>query len=199
MTPLIHLDKFVGRQSGVGKKDHLTVSFEIFRESLVNFQKAAKIAKAKYYSDIINKHSHTPKILFSTINSIINPRISYGVEQSTVICERFLRLFVEKIAGIRSSFDPLCSRSLVDCSVSTDNLYSFQPVSLWELGDLVKQTKSSTSPYDVVPSDFLKEDFDTVGPSIQVIINSCLVSGTVPAFLKHAVVQPLLKKTQCRY
>ncbi len=144
------------------KKDHLTVSFEIFRESLVNFQKAAKIAKAKYYSDIINKHSHTPKILFSTINSIINPRISYGVEQSTVICERFLRLFVEKIAGIRSSFDPLCSRSLVDCSVSTDNLYSFQPVSLSELGDLVKQTKSSTSPYDVVPSDFLKEDFDTV-------------------------------------
>ncbi len=71
-------------------------------------------------------------------------------------------------------------------------------MSLSELGDLVKQTKSSTSPYDV-PSDFLKDAFDTVGPSIQVIINSCLVSGTVSAFLKHAVVQPLLKKNQCRY
>ncbi len=58
----------------------------------------------------------------------------------------------------------------------------------------MKQTKSSTSPYDVVPSDFLKEALDIVGPSIQVIINSCLVSGTVPVFLKHAVVQPLLKK-----
>ncbi len=44
------------------KKDQLTVSFEIFRESLVNFQKAAPIARAKYFSDIIYKHSHTPKI-----------------------------------------------------------------------------------------------------------------------------------------
>ncbi len=68
MTPLVHLDKFDGRQSGFEKKDHLTVSFEIFRESLVNFQKAAKIATYKYFSGIINKHSHTPNILFSTIN-----------------------------------------------------------------------------------------------------------------------------------
>ncbi len=96
---------------------------------------------------------------------------------------RGLRFLVEKIAGIRSSFDPLCSSSLDDCSVSTANLYSFQPVSLLELGDLVRQTESSTSPYDVAPSDFLKEAFDTVGPGIQVIINSSLVSGTVPAFL----------------
>lgn len=30
------------------KKDHLTVSFEIFRNSLVNFQKAARKARAKF-------------------------------------------------------------------------------------------------------------------------------------------------------
>ncbi len=70
----------------------------------------------------------------------------------------------------------------------------FLQLTCTELGDLVKQTTSSTLPYDVAPSDFLKKAFDTVGPSIQVIIISCLVSGTVPAFLKHPVIQPLLEK-----
>lgn len=52
------------KQSGNGKKDHLVVSVDIFKESLENFQKAAKIARAKNFSDIINKHSHTPKVFF---------------------------------------------------------------------------------------------------------------------------------------
>ncbi len=45
---------------------------------------------------------------------------------------------------------------------------------------------------------FFAENFSTFESqcvsSIQTIINFCLVSGTVPAFLKHAVVHPLLKK-----
>ncbi len=84
------------------KKDHLTVSFEIFKNSLVNFQKAARKARAKFFSDIISKYSHTPKILFSTINAIMNPRTSNEAEPSADICERFLRFFVEKIDGFRS-------------------------------------------------------------------------------------------------
>lgn len=56
------------------------------------------------------------------------------------------------------------------------------------------QTKSSYSTSDALPSDFFKVAFITIGPSIHVIIISCLVSGTVPVFLKHGVVQPLLKK-----
>ncbi len=41
------------------------------------------------------------------------------------------------------------------------------------------QVKSTTSPQDVVPSDIIKGSFDIIGSSIQTIINSCLVSGTV--------------------
>ncbi len=55
------------------------------------------------------------------------------------------------------------------------------------------QVKSETSPQNVVSSDIIKGSFDIIGSSIQTIINSCLVSGTVPAFLKQAVVHPLLK------
>lgn len=44
-------------------KDHLSVSFKIFKNRLANLQTAAKKARAKYFSEIISKHSHRPKFL----------------------------------------------------------------------------------------------------------------------------------------
>ncbi len=37
------------------KKDRSQVSFDILREALANFQSIVKVAKAKYFSNIINK------------------------------------------------------------------------------------------------------------------------------------------------
>ncbi len=38
------------------------------------------------------------------------------------------------------------------------------------------------------------EVLDTIGPCIQSIINSSLISGSVPSCFKHAVIQPMFKK-----
>ena len=67
-------------------------------------------------------------------------------------------------------------------------------MSLEELRDIVRVMKPSTSPNDAVPSKIIKDVFDSIGPSIQVILNSCLTRGFVPASFKQAVVQPLFKK-----
>ena len=55
--------------------------------------------------------------------------------------------------------------------------------------------KPTNCPLDFIPAKFLKEVFDCVGPSLLVFINTCLLSGSVPAAFKHAVVRPLLKKS----
>ena len=47
--------------------------------------------------------------------------------------------------------------------------------------------------YVCLPTRLLREVLDTVGPTILLLINTCLSSGCVPAAFKHAVVQPLLK------
>ena len=52
----------------------------------------------------------------------------------------------------------------------------------------------STFPLDIIPSGLLKEELDTAGPSILPVINSSLVNGYVPAYFKHAVIYPLIKK-----
>lgn len=119
--------------------DHLTVSFDIFRNYLVNFQKAAQKSQSYTLLILLVKYCNTHKILFNTINSIINLHISYEVESSPTVCERFLRFFIEKIDGIRSSLNPIHSNTLLNGSGTTASLNSFQPVSFSELRDLVMQ------------------------------------------------------------
>ncbi len=63
------------------------------------------------------------------------------------------------------------------------------------LHEIVGNLKPSGSPYDAVPPRFDKEVFPTVGPSVLAVVNSSLSSGVVPENFKHAVVQPLIKKT----
>ena len=65
--------------------------------------------------------------------------------------------------------------------------YHFSPVTLVDLRDIIKHRKPSTSPNDAIPSQIIKDAIETIGPSILIIINTCLVSGTVPSCFKHAV------------
>lgn len=54
--------------------------------------------------------------------------------------------------------------------------------------------KSSACPSDIVPPRLFREVWDILGPSVQIIINSSLTSGTVPFYFKQAVIQPLIRK-----
>ncbi len=71
----------------------------------------------------------------------------------------------------------------------------FEPVTLSLLEDVVGHIKPSGSPRDAVPPHFFKEVFISIGQLVLAIINSSLSSGVVPVSFKHAVVQPLLKKS----
>lgn len=62
------------------------------------------------------------------------------------------------------------------------------------LGELIGQIKLSGSPDDSILPRLLKEAFPTLAQYIVHIINGSLASGIVPDHLKHAVVQPPLKK-----
>ncbi|KAF7649835.1 hypothetical protein LDENG_00135290, partial [Lucifuga dentata] len=70
----------------------------------------------------------------------------------------------------------------------------FEMVTLTDLLDCISRMNSTNCILDFIPTKFLKEVLDTVGPSILSIINSSLHHGTFPSGFKHAVVQPLLKK-----
>lgn len=70
-----------------------------------------------------------------------------------------------------------------------------EPISLSILEEVVKHVWPANCHLDSIPSRIFKAVFNTVGSSLRFLINTSLSSGCVPAAFKHAVVQPLLKKT----
>lgn len=73
------------------------MSYEMLKDSLHNFQKGAKAAKAKYISGSIAKNLHCSRTLFSTIDSVLNPSVQIFPEISPLQCENFLTHFVGKV------------------------------------------------------------------------------------------------------
>ena len=183
------------RQAERRLKDKLHVSLEMLRDCLTDYQRAVREAKSQYLSNITSSSSHCPKVLFDTINTVINP-CTYPCTIAT--CENFLKFFVDKVDSVRKD-----TSESVFMSTNRDSPVApahsavfdqFELVSLSSLCDVVKSLKPTNCPLDIVPAKVLKMVFNTVGLSLLVFINSCLRLGAVPAAFKHAVVRPLLKK-----
>lgn len=52
----------------------------------------------EYFSAITEKIHLNPRVLFSTLNSVVNPPVSDCHDVSLQTCEHFLKHFIEKIA-----------------------------------------------------------------------------------------------------
>lgn len=74
-----------------------------FLETVLSPSRAVKDAKAKHMSNIINSNSHCPGILFSIINSVINPMSVALNDVSEPACDAFRQYFVDKVSSVRQS------------------------------------------------------------------------------------------------
>ena len=176
------------------KKDKLLVSHVILKECWKTYQSTVKTEKTRHFSDLISKNVNKPRVLFRTIDQLLNPPQPTCLEASPEICEKFLSHFIDKVTTIRAQISPPASDpSIVVTCTSIFN--HFNPLSLLELSELVNQLKISSCPTDVIPTHLFKEVWETIGPSVLQIINSSLASGVVPLYFKKAVVTPLIKKT----
>jgi len=153
----------------------------MFRDSLATYQKAVKEAKGQYLSNLINNNSHRPGILFTTINSVINPESAALNDVSENTCNVFKEYFLDKVLTVRQTITQAPAVAL-----STPN---FEAVSLADLIKAVKELKSTTCTLDAVPAKIMNEASDIIGPFLVPFINTGLSLGTVPDALKHAIVR----------
>lgn len=148
------------------KRDKFQVSYEIFPDCLQLYQSSVKTAKAQYFAELINKNAHRPKILFNTINSILNPAAAAlaSLAPTTETCEMFLNFFIEKIENIRSHISSSVSDpSMARCPIS--HLQQFQPVSSTQLSEVVSHMKPTHCPSDLIPPAFLRRSSPQSAPS----------------------------------
>ncbi len=75
------------------KKDRLQISLNILKDSLHKYQKTVRSEKSKHLSNMIYSKSHKPRVLFSTINAVLNTPQSTCLQSSASTCENFLIFF----------------------------------------------------------------------------------------------------------
>ena len=153
-----------------------------------------KLAKTKYISNLVSNNYHRPQVLFNIFNNIINPGNRTPILPTPVRCDSFLKYFVAKISLLRSSLIMSTDHQQPIPPMLPAIFGQFEPISISFLSEVVHHLRPTNCPSNRIPASHLKEVFDTVGPCIMLLINTCLLSGSVPAAFKHAVVQPLLKK-----
>ena len=134
------------------------MSLEMLRDCLTDYQRAVREAKSQYLSNIISSSSHCPKVLFDTINTVVNPCTSAVTDVSIATCENFLLYFIDKVDAVRTATNVLLStnRDLPVVPTYSAVFDQFELVSLSSLCDVVKSLKPTNCPLDIVPAKVLK-------------------------------------------
>ena len=78
------------------KKDKLQISFEMLKNTRLQYQESINKARITYFSNLISNNSHNPQILFKTINSVIHPPPSTIMDLSTANCIDFQNFFYQQ-------------------------------------------------------------------------------------------------------
>ncbi len=82
----------------------MTVHYKILREQLKIYNNAVKQARISHFARLITDHKNNPKILFSTIDLLINADFNKSSRVPTdALCEDFADHFRSKTDVIRSS------------------------------------------------------------------------------------------------
>ena len=184
------------------RKNKLTIHLEILRSSTAAYNKAMRLARQAYFSGIINENKNNARVLFSTIEHLLNPPQSYkqSLPASKAKCNEFASFFDNKIANIRVGIinntvtNAVHGEMCKSVHKSRGSLVSFCEIDEEELRKTISQMTSSSCSLDAIPTPFLKEVVDCVIEDILKIVNRSIQSGVFPDSLKTAVVKPLLKK-----
>ena len=193
------------RAERVWRKSGLSVHKLILKNSTVTYNRVRSLARQAYFSGIINENKRNPRILFSTIDRLLNPPQSYRqtLPPSEASCNDFASFFDNKIINIRAEIlSNIVSTGTQSSNIAGSNnivhsrgtLNYFYPVNTEELSKIITQMSSSSCSLDPVPTPFLKDVLDCVIGEILTIVNTSLESGVFPTSLKTAVVRPLIKK-----
>lgn len=125
------------------------MSLEIFRDSLVSCQRVVNDAKRKHLSNLKCSNSHSPGILFSNINSVINPVSVALADVSEHTCNTFRQYFFDKLTSVRQSITkaPTDDTSIPAVQFIFDK---FAPVSLVDFMSVVQGLKATSCHLDTV-------------------------------------------------
>ena len=190
------------------RKTKLEVHRQSLRDEISSYNNAVRSERKAYFSKIITDNQHNAKVLFSTIDHLLNPTHSNNNlnAASHAKCEEFARFFNKKIADIREGIQGGNAAISVAHSGDTprgglnpprrpESFQKFCPITEDDLCKIVRESKQSTCSLDAIPTYLLKNILGCLAAPLLQIVNTSMLTGIFPSSFKTAMVKPLLKKT----
>ncbi|XP_037136575.1 uncharacterized protein LOC119139712 [Syngnathus acus] len=198
-TPELRSMKQTGRQlERLDKRTPLTVHAETFKQHISSYRDALLAAKSAYFSSLINNTNRNPRILFSTVNKLLQPPATKPPSSPT-LCNFFLVNF-NKIAQINSSLTDTINNSSPTSPALLPplpdlppfpSLTAFSLVDSSTILDIITASKTTTRSLDPLPTTLTKA---CLFPHLTTLFNQSLSLGHFPTVYKLAAITPVLKK-----
>src|SRR6201996_8073180 len=182
----------------------------IYRKSksstdLANFKLQAKLvskmissSRRSFYRNLVANNINHPKKLWNTLDKLLSrkstPKLPFSIPSSN-LPSAFLNFFNNKIVRLRSSITSTTSSPHILPPSPPPPLNCFFPVTNEEVRKLILSSNNSTCSLDVLPTWLIKSCIEALLPPITTLLNLCLTEGSFPSSFKHALVTPLLKKS----
>ncbi|KAF7250183.1 putative RNA-directed DNA polymerase from transposon BS [Varanus komodoensis] len=160
---------------------------------------AVRAAKKKFFPASIASSQCRPAELFQVVQGLVRPGPKEDpVPPSKARCDDFATHFREKIAQIRHELDTT-NESEVSGTMSMllsgpELLDEFQLLRPDDVDKVLGRVRPTICLLDPCPSWLINNSKHEIGTWILEVVNASLREGRVPAPLKEAVVQPVLKK-----
>ena len=175
-----------------------------YRSQSILCRKLVKLKRKHFYGETLVKIDGNQKALFQFVNRITDSKKSSdnklpnNIQDSAVLANKFNTFFIDKINRIRQTFQSPTSNTAepMESSVTDINdeyLTIFDPCTVDELKEIIKNSGIVVSPYDLLPGPLMKQSMNTLLPYLNKLVNLSLSSGNFDG-LKDAIVRPLFKK-----
>lgn len=156
-------------------------------------------AKAAYYKSQFKDADS--KSVFKLVNGLLNKnkRILPNHNSEKQLADDFANFFSEKVANIHNGLQTEQNRLNQNVDVSVDETVSchlshFDLVNDDDVVNLINKSANKCCVLDPIPTWYIKHNLHIFVPVIKHIINMSLSTGVFPDALKHAIINPIIKK-----
>ena len=157
-------------------------------------------AKEQHYSPVIQENAHDSKLLFRTVDKLLQRSIDKrypSANSDQELVNAFADFFSAKIVRIRDELlvrkEQLGERTMEDFEC-TSCFSEFTMVTDEDALGLIRGLTINACALDPLPASIMRKCYSSLVPIFRRVINLSLSSGLLPKELKVALLSPILKK-----
>ena len=150
--------------------------------------------KNSYWSSRLSNESCTPSKVWKSMAKILRRDANQSTPPPSVLtADGFLKFFSDKVESVRSATGGHRPPEILFAAVTS--LSNFRACTGDEARAIVMRSPSKSCSLDPIPTTILEECIDDLLPFLTAMCNASLLEGHLPVSQRHAIITPLIKKS----